>query len=296
MKIARSTCMLGAMAMVAVAASGCCGKYKEQVASLEDANAKLTQERDGFKKAKEDLDSQMASLMEYQKALEGELEALGVDKAMLAAKYSEAENTLATKMAELQSAQEELDVTMADLEMKKKIIEEMKKKEEQNQARLATLKDMLARFKALIEGGKLKVRIKKGKLMLELPSAILFESGKADLSEEGQATLLEVASVLASIPGREFQVAGHTDNVPMKSKKFANNWELSTARAVAVVTFLQENGVTPTNLSAAGYSEYQPAASNDDEEGKALNRRIEITLMPNLDELPDLSSLEKELK
>jgi chemotaxis protein MotB len=155
---------------------------------------------------------------------------------------------------------------------------------------------MLAKFKALIEGGKLKVKIKNGKLMLELPSAILFPSGKAVLSEQGEQTLTEVAAVLATISGREFQVAGHTDNVPLgKGSKFKSNWHLSTARAVAVVSFLQDMGVAPTQLSAAGYSEYQPTADNDSDEGKAMNRRIEITLMPNLDELPDLSDLEKEI-
>jgi chemotaxis protein MotB len=189
-----------------------------------------------------------------------------------------------------------MQALMADIEAKKKLIEEMKKKEAQAQARLATLKDMLAKFKSLIEGGKLKVKIKNGKMMLELPSAILFGSGRANLSEEGKSTLTEVAAVLATIPDREFQVAGHTDDVPLgKGNKFKTNWHLSAARAVAVVTFLQEMGVSPAQLSAAGYSEYQPAASNETEQGKAQNRRIEITLMPNLEELPDLSELEKEL-
>jgi chemotaxis protein MotB len=84
--------------------------------------------------------------------------------------------------------------------------------------------------------------------------------------------------------------------VPITSGKFPSNWELSTARAVSVVTFLQEMGVNPAYLAAAGYGEYNPAADNTSEDGKAQNRRIEITLMPNLNELPDLSDLEKELQ
>jgi chemotaxis protein MotB len=283
------------LALVCGPLAGCCGKYKDQIAGLETENAKITKERNEYKDAKEELDLKLAGLMEYQQALEGELEALGVDKAMLAEKYKAAEGKLADKMAALEAAQTEMDEIMADLETKKKIITEMKKKEEQAEARLATLKNMLGKFKALIEGGKLKVKVKNGKLMLELPSAILFESGKADLSEQGMETLSEVAAVLSTIGDREFQVAGHTDDVPMKSKKFPSNWELSTARAVAVVKYLEEMGVKPTNLSAAGYSEFQPATGNDTEEGKALNRRIEITLMPNLDELPDLSELEGEI-
>jgi chemotaxis protein MotB len=285
-----------ALAVAAGPLAGCCGKYKEQIASLEDQNAALVAERNEYKAAKEEVELKLASLMEYQKALENELEALGVDKAELAEKYQSAEEDLAAKMAELKKAQAEMEAVMADLQKKQKIIEEMKKKEAQNQARLATLKNMLSKFKKLIEGGKLKVKIKNGKMMLELPSAILFESGRANLSEEGMQTLGEVGAVLATIPDREFQVAGHTDNVPLgKGSKFKSNWELSTARAVAVVKYLQEVGVDPEQLSAAGYSEYQPTASNQSEEGRALNRRIEITLMPNLDELPDLSSLESEI-
>jgi len=235
-----------------------------------------------------DLEDQVADLEEMRQFDKERITELETENATMAAKLEQ----MGVKLSDLSG---DLSATQADLEAKKKLIEEMKKKEEQAAKRLATLKNMLGKFKSLIESGKLKVKIKNGKMMLELPSAILFESGKADLSESGEATLAEVAAVLATIPDREFQVAGHTDNVPITSKKFPSNWELSTARAVSVVKFLQEMGVKPTSLSAAGYSEYQPTTSNDTDSGKAQNRRIEIILMPNLDELPDLSALEGEL-
>jgi chemotaxis protein MotB len=73
-------------------------------------------------------------------------------------------------------------------------------------------------------------------------------------------------------------VEGHTDDVPIKSAAFPSNWELSAARAIAVVRFLQDQGVDPAKLAAAGYGEYQPIAGNDTPEGRAQNRRIEITL------------------
>jgi chemotaxis protein MotB len=120
----------------------------------------------------------------------------------------------------------------------------------------------------------------------------LFPSGKAKLSREGRGALAQVAGVLAEIKERSFQVAGHTDNVPIRNNRFKSNWSLSSARAVAVVQHLIKNGVTSTNLSAAGYGDTQPVASNDTKEGRAQNRRIEIVLQPNLDELPDLSALE----
>jgi len=126
---------------------------------------------------------------------------------------------------------------------------------------------------------------------VELSENILFDSGKDELKKEGQEALTQVAGVLSSIANRDFQIAGHTDNIPIKSAKFPSNWELSTARAVEVTRFLADKGVDPSRLSAAGYADTQPVASNSDGDGRRQNRRIEIVLMPNLDELPDLSSL-----
>jgi chemotaxis protein MotB len=150
---------------------------------------------------------------------------------------------------------------------------------------------MINKFKAMIDLGKVRVRVVRGRMVVELAENILFDSGRSDLKKEGQEALTQVATVLASIANRDFQVAGHTDNIPIKSAKFPSNWELSTARAVVVTKWLAEQGVDPTRVSAAGYADTQPVASNADAEGRKQNRRIEIVLMPNLDELPDLSSL-----
>ena len=278
----RSAMILAGAALALFAISGCCGKYKDQIAEQENTISQLQSDKKGLEQTKLELETKLSSLQDYNQALQDELEKLGFDKAALADMYKDAQTDLENKMK--------------DLDEKQKIIEEMKKKEAAAKARLMTLKNMLGKFQAMIEAGKLKVKIVKGKMVLELPSAILFPSGVAKLSEEGMSVLTQVSDVLKEIKGRELQVAGHTDNVPIKTKKFKSNWELSTARAVSVVEFMQENGVSPVNLSAAGYSEFQPTASNEEEGGKAQNRRIEITLMPNLDELPDLSDLEKELK
>lgn len=274
MQIGKRTGKLGLTAVVvSLLIGGCCGEYKDKINVLEKDLADLRNQKAELEAAKtqseSELNQRIASLTDYQKTLEAELGKLGV---------------------EFQEAQQ-------SLEAKQRLIAEMNAKVAQAQQRLDILKNMLSKFKSMIETGKLKVKVKNNKMVLELPSAILFESGKADLSKDGQSTLAEVASVLATIPNREFQVAGHTDNVPLAVGKtrFRSNWELSTARAVAVVTFLQDAGVKPTSLSAAGYSEYQPSVANDSEGNKAMNRRIEITLMPNIEELPDLSSLEKLL-
>ncbi len=177
------------------------------------------------------------------------------------------------------------------MEEMNKLVEELKAKQLQAQQRLQTFRNMLERFNKMIASGKLRVRIVRGRMVVELSENILFDSGKAELKPEGQQALTEVAAVLVSIPDRDFQIAGHTDNIPIKSAKFPSNWHLSTARAVTVAMFLADHGVPANRFSAAGYADTQPAASNDAPEGRAQNRRIEIVLMPNLDELPDLSQL-----
>lgn len=177
------------------------------------------------------------------------------------------------------------------MEEMNKLVEDLKAKQRQADARLSTFRNMLERFNKMIASGKLRVRIVRGRMVVELSENILFDSGKADLKAEGQQALTEVASVLASIGDRDFQIAGHTDNIPIKSAKFPSNWHLSTARAVNVTTSLAGAGVPSGRLSAAGYADTQPAATNDTPEGRQQNRRIEIALMPNLDELPDMSKL-----
>jgi chemotaxis protein MotB len=203
----------------------------------------------------------------------------------------------ATEVANAQMADQlrKMGVNAADqqknMDEMNKLIQELQAKERQAQARLATFRGMLERFNKMIASGKLKVKIVRGRMVVELSENILFDSGKAELKAEGQTALTEVASVLASIGERDFQIAGHTDNIPIKSGKFPSNWHLSTARALTVTQHLADHGVPAVRLSAAGYADTQPAATNDTPEGRQQNRRIEIVLMPNLDELPDLSQL-----
>jgi len=226
---------------------------------------------------------------EHNKAI-SDLEAKLMEAKAANAKAKEQINELRSRNAALIQKLERLGV---DVDRLKDEAEANRKMVEQARQRLETFRKMLEQFQSMIKSGKLRVRIVKGRMVVEMSSNILFESGKSDLSEEGKDALGQVASVLATIPNREFQVAGHTDNIPIKNRRFKSNWELSTARAVTVVNFFIEMGVEDTKLSAAGYAETQPVGDNNTEEGRALNRRIEIVLMPNLDELPDLSALEE---
>ena len=173
------------------------------------------------------------------------------------------------------------------LEDSNKALEQMRARQAEAEERNRIYRQLLDRFKEMIDAGTLDVAIERGRIVIKMKQDILFESGSARVGTDGKETLMEVSAALAEFPDRIFQVEGHTDNVPINSDRFPSNWELSTARAVSVVKILIEGGVAPTNLSGAGYGEFQPRAENDTSENKALNRRIEIVMLPSLQALPD---------
>ncbi len=209
----------------------------------------------------------------------------------LEAQNAQIEAALARQGENVQQLQGERETLAARLEETRRALAELREREQQAQARLATFRQLLGRFQSLIEAGQLSVRIRNNRMIVELPEGILFDTARANVKPEGRTALQQVAAVLANIENREFQVSGHTDDVPIRTRRFPSNWELSTQRAVNVAKLLVDAGVPAARLSAAGYAETQPVAANDSPEGRQQNRRIEIVLLPNLDELPDLSSL-----
>jgi chemotaxis protein MotB len=136
------------------------------------------------------------------------------------------------------------------------------------------LKEQIARGQVTID--RLQDRLK-----VSVVQELLFDSGHADLREGASALLDTVATAIQGIPGRPVTIEGHTDNVPIGPSildRYPTNWELSTARATTVVRYLQDQGVQPRDLGAAGFGEYRPVASNDSLEGRQKNRRIDVIL------------------
>ncbi|HQZ37891.1 MAG TPA: OmpA family protein [Vicinamibacterales bacterium] len=115
-------------------------------------------------------------------------------------------------------------------------------------------------------------------LVLAVPEAFSFETGRADLSGAAAGLMGRVAGVLETLPNA-VRIEGHTDNTPIHTPRFTSNWDLSTARATEVVAFFIDSGLMPDRLSAAGYSEYHPRAGNDTPEGRARNRRVDIIIL-----------------
>lgn len=151
--------------------------------------------------------------------------------------------------------------------------------------RALTFRNLALKLKRMTDAGTLAIHLRDGRMVLVLSNDVLFESGSAAISKAGEAALAQIATVLRDIPERHFQVAGHTDTRPIQTPQFASNWELSTARGTQVVRFLASAGVPPSMLSAAGYGEFDPVASNDTEAARLRNRRIEIVLVPSINEL-----------
>jgi chemotaxis protein MotB len=172
-------------------------------------------------------------------------------------------------------------------------LEELRRAKAAAEARAAVFRNLVAKLQSMINSGQLKVVIRNGRMIIALPNDILFDSGSTTVKADGQKALEKVAQVLATVNDRNFLVAGHTDNVPIKTSRYASNWELSTERAVNVVQLLIKKGMSPKVLSAAGYSEHDPVAANDTDKNRAQNRRIEIVLQPNLSDLPSLDDLKR---
>jgi chemotaxis protein MotB len=166
---------------------------------------------------------------------------------------------------------------------------ELRELRENDQKRLGAFQDLQDRFKALVDAGDLEVVFRHGQMTLKLPSGVLFPSAGADLSDKGQKTLAKVVKILEAFKDKRFIVAGHTDDKPIKTDQFANNWYLSTARAIAVVQFMIDQGFPAKQLAAAGYADMDPVASNKSKKGRQKNRRIEIILVPDLSDLPKLT-------
>jgi chemotaxis protein MotB len=243
-----------------------------------------------------DRDAQKKKLADTQSELEQERAAHKKDVVSRDARVTVLSDKLTALGQDVSRLETETGTKSGELEQAQKRIEELNKAKAQAEQRASQFRKLVTQFKALTDAGKLQVEIRENRMIVRLGDKILFDPGKTDLKPEGKDALTQVTAVLKSLPNRNFQVAGHTDNVPIKSKKFRSNWDLSTARAVEVTNFMIGAGMEPKRLSAAGYADQSPVGPNDTPENMAKNRRIEITLVPNLDDLPPIDDALKENK
>jgi chemotaxis protein MotB len=199
--------------------------------------------------------------------------ALGKARRLEPLRYSlkEADASLAKALAEDREDKDQigtLEAQVAGLEKEKEMVGQKAK----------GLEDEM---RSDLESKDVTISKLQGKLTVNILDRVMFNSGEAILKPDGESVLRKVAAILAGHPELKIHVIGHTDNVPIRTR-FASNWELSTARALAAVHFLTERaGVDPHRVGAVGYGEYRPLADNATEEGRAKNRRIAITILPD---------------
>ncbi|MGA7744035.1 MAG: OmpA family protein [Polyangia bacterium] len=276
------------------------GTYDRKVAELQKVTAdrdRAAAERekalqshiDDLQKKMADLDERLSGAVTERDGLRKSLD----DSTALVGELKKRLEKLGQNVDRLTGEKGELARTLEDAKVR---LDELRKQKAAAEARAATFRNLVARLKSMIDAGQLKVIIRDGRMVIQLESDVLFDSGKTNIKPDGQTALAKLAPVLAGITDRKYLVTGFTDDVPIRTQRFPSNWELSTARAVEVVKFLVSSGLKPQQVAAAGYSEFDPVVANDTPEHRAQNRRIEIVLQPNLSDLPSLDSLQVGVK
>lgn len=237
-------------------------------AEIEDARERASEHDAEIDTAEDSLRDALRTAEEYRRLLEERTAQLEAARALAGDAQSDEVRALMARVAELSAIEAE------------------------TRERAALYSALRERFDALIEAGTLDVRYERGRMVIHLAQDVLFEPGSADLGAAGAETLQELGAVLGALEDQDLQVEGHTDNVPIATRRFPSNWELSSARAMAVVHVLTESGVRPEAISGAGFAEFHPVATNDTPEGRAQNRRIEIVILPDVGSLLDIDALE----
>jgi chemotaxis protein MotB len=278
--------------------------------NLRSANSQLIKEKDDLLAVKKTLENDLLQLnkaydeLTNQKAvLENDLKALQNKYNNLDESYQALSAQSSKKLAEQSQKNQEL---LAQLEEKERIlaaeslrlenlqkelnkrsaqIEELQNLIKAKEAQMQQLKDAISKALLNFEGKGLTVEQKNGKIYVSMENKLLFSSGSWAVGSEGKKAVEQLASVLSQNKDINVLIEGHTDNVPYTGTTIIDNWDLSVKRATAIVRILEEKGVSQTQITAAGRSEYVPVATNETAEGKAKNRRIEIILAPNLDEI-----------
>ncbi len=246
-------------------------KYKQALSNHERAMAGIRKQlalRDAnLKKCGAMVQGRGKKLFELQAELAKKQQELQVKEQEFLKKQQGLNAKLKQQQDELKKKQAALANTLRKVRLMQKQIDGLRK----------VFTDLKDKLKSLVQAGKLRIRMIKGRLVLQLPEKILFASGRYSLKRAGRKAIAKVTFHLKEMKYR-WQVVGHTDSVGRPSY----NWRLSANRALSVLLLMVKSGMPPTQISLTGYGQYQPAVPNDSREHKALNRRTELVLIPDL--------------
>jgi chemotaxis protein MotB len=272
--------------LVSISLSGCLVAESRYLQKVEEADS-LTKELGSLKQKHAALTADNTALSAEFEKLRGNASGLAKDKLALTKDKEDLEQVLKARSDTLSQNISELRQKVANLEGENKKLKEdiavlQRVKEEKVKEVSNTYEQLLQNMKSEIAKGQVTISELKGKLTVNMEAAILFDSGKADVKMDGLEILLKMVGTLKSVNDKAIRIEGHTDNVQISGaliRQFPSNWELSAARAINVAKYLQQQGLDPAILSAAAFAEYKPVADNGTKEGRAKNRRIEITLV-----------------
>lgn len=273
---------------------------------LIDQNEKLVAERNQLQNDLKNIKNDIENLNDRKATLENEYNAEREKLNKLIDSYNALESqsaseigTQANKIKELLKDLEQKENQLAlenerliklqtELNARSKTIQELEELIAAKEAKMNALKNAVSNALKGFEGKGLTVTTKNGKVYVSMENKLLFDSGSWAVGVQGVDAVEKLANVLVQNPDIEVFIEGHTDNVPYSGTTILDNWDLSVKRATAIVRILQNKGVNPKQVTAAGRSEYLPIQSNTTNDGKAKNRRIEIILAPNLDKINQL--------
>lgn len=260
-------------------------------AALSASKEQLESEKEALKRKLDDVNANLAKVQGDYAAAKDKMKLMQDSYAALEKNSDAALEANMKKnrdlLAQLDAKAKALAIEQDKLSDSTKRLKELEDLIAAKEAAMRKLKETLSNALNGFEGKGLTVEQKNGKVYVSMENKLLFNSGSWAVGTEGKKAIIEVGKVLGDNPDISVLIEGHTDNDPYEgSGPIADNWDLSTKRATAIVTILGENKkVNKQNLTAAGRSEYAPLASNATNEGKAKNRRIEIILTPRLDEI-----------
>jgi chemotaxis protein MotB len=188
---------------------------------------------------------------------------------------------------DLEEAEKKNAQLSTDLDEREKKVAELEKVLADTEAAVNALKESVSDALLNFNDNELTVEIKNGKVYVSLAEKLLFQSGSIQVDPKGKEAIRQVANALRDEEHIDITVEGHTDNVPVSraSTYMSDNWDLSVMRATVIVKILVEAGLDPKQVTASGKGEFSPVEPNDTAEGRSKNRRTEIIITPDLNEL-----------
>lgn len=273
------------------------GELADKSKKLDEANNSLSKLNESLKKLKQDsiaIATNLQSSTKKLNELNSEYEKLNANYKMSLNKSGKLNQDLAQQRDQLLAIQSNLEKTrlqndslsnsLSERETKVKELEQVLSNKDKA---VQDLKNKISNALLNFKENDLTVKVKNGKVYVSLAEQLLFGSGSIEVDKKGAGALQQLAKAIKDQKDIRMMIEGHTDNVPIsaKSKYMEDNWDLSVLRATSITKILIKAGMSPNQITAAGKGEFSPVASNDNSANKQKNRRTEIIVTPNLDQL-----------